>query len=892
MTISNSFDVSVIKPLRYSTKIGQVEVSSPALFPVFGNRNSNYVLGEQAIDLKVTGLKTNTFHKAFLNGVDVTAYCKQVGRLLGSGLVSTNHAPGVYVGNPVGGDIFFTFYFRPEILANTPAEQSASEANLLGGQRVLTIQSNDGSSIATIGFNLPTFAKNEPTISIKKTPDETSAIARVQILANDPPVGTQQYIQPVQYSLVQTFFADKEIVQNAGEVFLTSVDLFFKNKPNINTSVSGNPQPGVSLAICEVENNSPVVEKTVSNSLTRKNYDEIFSYSDASTPTTFSFSQPIRLSTDRFYGIVVIFEDPSYELWKNVVGDKLVGTNIASSGGNSNKDGKLFSRNNSGVFNPSSDVDLKFDIKCARFTETSEIRKFVPFDYEFFTISNRSGNFIGGESVFQVANSATGTVSVQQGSTQVVGSGTTFTQLSDDEVFVISTGNGAGDNHVALVESVANNTFMTLSAPVPFTNAAATYTRTVVGKLYYQDVVNSRMILSNSTANTALFTQGSQLKGSLSGASANLVSIDNLSIDRVRVQGDVSTPSLGNLQIEASGTNFNGSTFTYSPGNTIRLTPNALTTTNVTNFNQFILSRSNELINNNLLIDEENLINRKSLLVNVTLESDGNPYNSPSVLNSELNLIIGENLVSSNVDVTANGVTLDSEVSNFGIAKSRHIAEKVTFDVGRFAEDLKVYMTAYRPLGTELRVYAKLYNSNDSEPFDDKAWTPLQYVGSNVNKFSSSQDLTDFVEYELSIPKFSEALATSNVSFTSSGSVLTSSDPARLNPSNFVSNNEIIRVYDPIFGGDNYSVVPVLSANTTAITLASPAVTGNVLVDKLKYQNINFLNADNDSETRYYNAQAAAFDGFDTMQIKVVFVSQSSYLVPRLDQLQVIGVSV
>ena len=892
MTISNSFDISVIKPLRYTTKIGQIEVSSPALFPVFGNRNSNYILGEQAIDLKVTGLKPNTFHKAFLNGVDVTSYCKQVGRLLGTGLISTNHNPFTTSASNFGGDIFFTFYFRPEIFANTPAEQSAAEANLLGGQRVLTLRSNDGLSIASIGFNLPAFAKNEPTISIKKTPDDASGIARVQILANDPPVSTQQYIQPVQYSLVQTFFADKEIVQNSGEVFLTSVDLFFKNKPNINTSVSGNPQPGVSVAICEVENNAPVVEKTVANSLTRKQYSEIFSYSDASTPTTFSFTQPIRLSTDRFYGIVVIFEDPSYELWKNVVGDKLVGTNIASSGGNSNKDGKLFSRNNSGVYNPVSDADLKFDLKCARFTETNEIKKFVPFDYEFFTISNRSGNFIGGESIFQVANAATGTISVQQGSTEVVGTGTQFTQLSDDEVFVISTGAGAGDNHIALVETVANNTYMTLSSPVPFTNASATYIRTVVGKLYYQDVVNSRMILTNSTANTAVFVQGRRLKGTLSGATANIASIDNLSIDRVRIQGDVSTPSLGNLKIEASGTNFNGSTFTYSPANKINLTPNSLTTTNVTNFNQFILSRSNEIVNNGLLIDEDNLINRKSLLVNVTLESDGNPYNSPSVLNSELNLIVGENLVSQTVDSSANGVTLDTEVSNFGTAKSRHISNKVTFDVGRFAEDLKVFMTAYRPLGTELRVYAKLYNSNDSEPFDDKAWTPLQYVGSNVNKYSSSQDLTDFVEYELAIPKFSEAIATSNVSFTSTGTVLTSSDPARLNPSNFVSNNEIIRVYDPIFGSDSYSVVPVLSANSSAIVLASPAVTGNVLVDKLKYPNINFANADNDGETRYYNTQAAAFDGFDTMQIKVVFTSQTSYLVPRIDQMQVIGVSV
>lgn len=883
-----------IKPLRYSTKIGQSVLATHTVFPVDGSTKSNFIVGEQQINLSVSGLKIGTVHRAFLNGVDVTQYCKQVGRRLGEGLISSWQTGALLNSSTsaIGGEIFFTFYFRPEILANTPVEQSASEASLLGGKRVLTIRSDDNSSFAEIEFSLPKFATEEPNITIKKNygPSSTKS-SNVEIVASSS-VKSSNYIQPTQYNLVQTFFADKEIVQGAGEVYLTSVDLFFRKKPDVNTSVSGNPHPGVTIAICEVENNQPIIQKTLANTTTRKDYDEIFSYADGSTPVSFSFDQTIKLQTDKFYGIIIILEDPAYELWQNKIGDKLVGTNTPSSGSNANKDGKLFLRNNSGVFNSQSGSELKFDLKCAKFLETSETKKFVPLDYEFFTISNRLGNFIGGESVFQIANNETGTISVQQGSNRVIGSGTSFTQFADDEYFIISTGDGSGDNHVAIVDEVANDTFMTITSQIPFSNTAAVFKRTVLGKLYYQDVVNNRMFLVDSTANTITFVANSTIKGVLSAATAKIESVDNLSIDRIRLQGDVSIPAAGSVDFSVSGANFNGLEYNYNPNSVISLKPNSLTTTNVVKQNQFILSRSNELTNSSLFTNEELSIYRKSMLLNVNLASDDNPFTSPNILNSRISVIVGENSISSTVDLDQDGVLIDTEVSNSGNARSRHIANKLSFDEGRFAEDLKIYMTAYRPIGTEIRLYAKLHNSNDSEPFDDKVWTPLTFSGSTGQKFSSSEDQKDFIEYELTLPKYSPALATSNVSFTASGSVLTSTDSARLNPSNFVANNEIIRVYDPLFGEDEYRVAPVLSANSTSIVLTEPVSNGNVLIDKLKYPTIGFSNPNNDGEVRYFNSDSAAFDGFDTIQVKVVFLSNNTYIAPKVDQLQVIGVSV
>lgn len=891
MPFSSVFDVDVIKSLRYSHSIGQGEISSSSAFLVDGVGTSSFIANEQAFDIIVTGLRPGTVHKAFVNGVDVTQWCKQVGSKLGAGLITKAHSTP---NQRAGGELFFTFYYRSDIIPNTPVEQSASEADLLGSQKILVIKSEDGASIATIGFSLPIFAKSEPEVTIKKTPSETSIVSNLQLHSNPRASVSEQYFEPVNYSYVQTFFADKEIVQNASELFLTSVDLFFRRKPNINTSSTGNPLPGVSIAICEVDNNQPILSKTYVKSLNRKSFTEIFSYSDASTPVTFGFVEPIKLVTDRFYGIVIIFEDPAYDLWVNKVGDKLVGTNVASTGVNSNKDGNLFVRNNSNIYNSLSDTDLKFNIRAAKFTSQSEVKTFIPENYEFLTVDTKLGNFVGGESVYKERTAEAGTISINTSSRTVIGSGTAFTQLSDGEVFVVTNGPGVGNTHLAVIEDVANDTFMTITSTLPYTNSSALYTRTCTGKIYYQDMTNRKIFLTNSTADLIKFEANNTIIGAVSGASANIVSVDNLSIDRARIKGDVSIPSFGDVEFKLVGTNFDGSTYSFNSSNFTKIGPNSLLINNITNYDSHILSRSNELLLDSLFTDTNIFVNKKSLKIEAAMNSTGNQYMSPSISKSQLNLMVAQNSISNTTLIDISGVSYDSEVSNSGTSKSRHIGKKITFEADRKAEDLRIFMTAYRPLGTDIKVYAKIFNSSDSEAFDDKVWTPLEYV-TNKNSFSSSEDDANFIEFQLGLPDFSEAIETSLVPFTSAGNGnLIVTDSTRLNPSTFVESGSIIRVFDPVFGG--YEVHPVQSANSTYITLASPLdgttlATTALSVDKLKYPNIAFNNLSNDNISRYFNSRGSSYDGFDTMQIKIVFTATNTYLVPKVDQIQVLGVS-
>lgn len=910
MVFSNALELNLINSLRYVTDTGDPLSSVAPAFPVGAIGTSKFVANEQAFDLTVTGLKPGTVHRAFLNGVDVTSYCKQVGNAYGAGLISSVGPPAASIASidatKSGGEIYFTFYYTSEVAASTPVEQAGATAGLIAGQRILKIVSADGKSIAEVAFTPPLFAKNEPEIKIQKTPNENTVGSQVTITSTAQSTVADQFYSPPNYSMIQTFYADPEIVAGAGNVYLTSVDLFFKAKPNLLNNVTGNPLPGVSIVICEVENNEPVLTRSYVKSLSYKNYYNIFSYSDASTPVTFGFSNPLRLTTGRFYGVVVIFEDPAYALWTNKVGNSLLGTNTPSPGVNSNKDGKLFLKNNANVFNPMSDIDLKFNIKCAKFIGSSETKTYVTNNYEFLTIRDKTGSFLGGESVYKQRAVESGTLSIARGSNVIVGSFTNFSLLSENEAIVINNGIGPSNTHIAVVENVVNATYMTTSNILPYTNTAASYTRTVVGKVYYQDIVNDKIYLSNSTANVHTFATNDVIVGTISGATANVASVDDISIDRIRAKADVRVPSSTEIALKLKGTNRDSTTSTYgfNESNVTDVVPNALVSSEVSTYDSYVLSRSNEINQASPLYSNTSLlVNKKSLKVDVDYRSFNNEYQSAIIGDSVINLFVMNNLLNANVNITTkdsvgNDITVDSEVFGTGTASSRHIGKKVDFGTGRRAEDIRVYMTAYRPIESDIKVYARLYNTDDLDAFDDKAWTPLTYIGENSNKFSSSEDTNNFVEYELGLQSYPESANTLPIPFkvTYNSNAIAVTNSTLLDPSDYVVAGDVVRLYSPVSPETNYIVVPVSSANATHIVLSASVTSNNVvsdsiIVEKVKYPTSAFNNPENDNISRYYNSTRAAYDNFDTMQIKIVFTGNFSYRAPKIDQIQVIGVS-
>ena len=877
--------------LQYATALG--DPGTPRVFPLNGIQ-SNYLLAEQAFEIITYGLKPNTYHTLFLENIDVTASAKQEGYSLGEGSLYSDS----------NGRITFKFYFRSDLIPSTPVEKSSAAAQLIAGTKKLELRDagstcHTKSSFAEMYIYLPPYVRSEPVVNFKKNPfSSTSGSIQNNLVVQTTPVvsakGDNTYFSPSSYNFIQTFYADPEIVNNQKDISITSIDLFFKTKPSVTVNTSGKNKPSVSIAICEVQNDTPNLSRCYVASLTEKTYDEINSYSDASNPVTFSLKNPLKLDTGKFYGIVVILDDAAYKLWSNVTGDKLVGTNTASSGTNNVKDGKLYTRTNSGIFTSKMNEDLKFNINISKYVSSSASKVFVNDNYEFLTITNRSGAFIGGEYVYKDVAASNGTVAVTKGSNLIVGTGNTqFQRLSIGQMIVL--GNSTV-SQVGTISTVIDNNNLKLTSKMPFTAAATNYKVTAVGKVYFKDEVNNKLYLTESTANSSMkFAVNDFIVGEDSRASANIASIDALSIDRVKLKGSVKTPSNGLVNSHIALASLSGGNYNATNHSDL-IQINDVRVKDLNSYDAYILSRSTEVVTTpNLYSNTDLLIDKKSLVISIDLNANNSGLNSaPSIEDNILHLYTIQNAISNTyTTVNANGVVIDTEIAGNGLAVCRHIGSKVVFSSNRSAEDVKVYLTAYRPVGTDIKVYAKVHNSQDPDSFDDKAWTPLTY-DTNAGNYSSTQNGKDFIEYELSLPPYSESANSLPGKFTStynSNTIIASG----VAPNSYVSSGDVIKIYNRTLP-QNYFVASVSSANSTAIVLNESITSNNVVgtgfkVDTLKYKNIAFNDVNNYNISKYYNSTLARFDTFDSMQIKIVLLSDTSYLTPKVDLIQVIGVS-
>lgn len=269
--------------------------------------------------------------------------------------------------------------------------------------------------------------------------------------------------------------------------------------------------------------------------------------------------------------------------------------------------------------------------------------------------------------------------------------------------------------------------------------------------------------------------------------------------------------------------------------------------------------------------------------------SSNNEYLAPEILDGEIDI---------NYERYAINNTYKNEHLGYGDAASKHVSTKINFTDSRTAEDLRVYFRAYRPRFTDIKAYARIHNAKDNEPFDDKNWTLLTYK-TNENVYSSSTNENDFIEYELGFPQYPNTqftcVGTANVAVNNT--TITGSGTNFQTGTNSLAVNDVIKVYSPLFP-ENYFIAVVDSiASNTSLTI-NQAVSNNsyvgsgLLIDKIEYPNQAFNNSLNGNMVRYYNSQLNEFDGYNTFAIKLVLLSSSSGIVPKIDDTTGIGVTV
>jgi hypothetical protein len=111
-------------------------------------------------------------------------------------------------------------------------------------------------------------------------------------------------------------------------------------------------------------------------------------------------------------------------------------------------------------------------------------------------------------------------------------------------------------------------------------------------------------------------------------------------------------------------------------------------------------------------------------------------------------------------------VLVNGETAQFGgNALARYQTYPVTLAQGNDSGDLRVYITGYRPIGTNILVYYKILAREDAQSFEQSDWQLMTMKGSTTQY---SRTRNDVYEYEFAPGE--NGFESNQVSYTSKDS--------------------------------------------------------------------------------------------------------------------------
>lgn len=456
--------------------------------------------------------------------------------------------------------------------------------------------------------------------------------------------------------------------------------------------------------------------------------------------------------------------------------------------------------------------------------------------------------------------------------TYVYGNTTTFTsEFNVGDVFTVVDGNG--DVQDNLITEIVSDTVLVVKDNWKLTNTSGgvdvlsglSYyaAPTVAAKVESYNSIQETFVCNESNAanTTHLFANNDTIIGTTSQATANV----NV------VPREVSYAQLISQRFEPPRTavyqdiKFNAASASskfepYEAGQNLYMTEDVQ-----------IKSRSDEIRDD---------LGVKSLSVSMELVTM-DPYSSPQVLETSVNLGTYKNLVQS---------TVTGETGINGTATSKVVTKAIQLPNNITAEDLSFFMDAYRPANTSIDVYVKLLGAYDADELLDKDWSPLAYLTESENKRSSSVDIFDVKEFALGIP-----IEPPNTDAQGSGLVETG------NTSIVISNTDQFAVGDVIMINDandaDFHVTTVTDTTSTVgeIVVAN-ALTysqdGDKRIRIVTQPRAAFKYSKNDSIVRYLDSNLTPIDGYNSYQFKIVLRADNHFSVPRVENYRAITTTV
>jgi hypothetical protein len=141
-------------------------------------------------------------------------------------------------------------------------------------------------------------------------------------------------------------------------------------------------------------------------------------------------------------------------------------------------------------------------------------------------------------------------------------------------------------------------------------------------------------------------------------------------------------------------------------------------------------------------LETNGISGEKSAELRVSLDTDDRRV-APVIDLERINAIVIDNKIN-------NDTTNETNASG-GNAEARYITRILPLAEGQDAEDIKVKLNAYKPSTTNVKVYYKILNGEDSDNFDDREWVEMTQDTLSTT-YSDSENEEDFKIFDFSIP--------------------------------------------------------------------------------------------------------------------------------------------
>jgi hypothetical protein len=139
--------------------------------------------------------------------------------------------------------------------------------------------------------------------------------------------------------------------------------------------------------------------------------------------------------------------------------------------------------------------------------------------------------------------------------------------------------------------------------------------------------------------------------------------------------------------------------------------------------------------------------------------SSSTSYLSPVIDIGRTHSVYVDNLINAN---TSN----ETSSNTVGGLINKYISKLTTLAEGQDAEDISVFVTAYRPPTTDVKVYVKILHAEDSTPFENADWIEMEKL--DESRYSSLSDLGDFKDFSYNFPASSLTGPLGEVQYTNS----------------------------------------------------------------------------------------------------------------------------